>query len=133
MDEFHLVTYAQEIVSGAGSIAQLPAAVERFGWQRLLLCASPSLQRDRHFQVLQRSLGAKLVTYYDHVQAHVQDYQLAEVLSLAKEHQVDAVIGFGGGSPVGMAKAVAAALEEKRLGRPARAAFPTEQPLVPVI
>src|SRR5437660_11469775 len=39
----------------------------------------------------------------------------------------------GGGSPIGMAKAISIALEEKRTGQPARAAFPTEQPLVPVI
>jgi alcohol dehydrogenase class IV len=32
-----------------------------------------------------------------------------------------------------MAKAVSQALEEKRTGQPARAAFPTDQPLVPVI
>ena len=133
MDEFHLVTYAQEIIAGAGSIARLPEAVAHFGWQRLMLCASPSLRRDGQFEALHRSLGARLATYYDHVQAHVQDYQLAEAVSLAEAHQVDAVIGFGGGSPIGMAKAVAAVLEEKRLGRPARASFPTEQPLVPVI
>jgi maleylacetate reductase len=42
------------------------------------------------------------------------------------------VVGLGGGSPLGMAKAVASALEEKRTGCPARAAFPTDQPLVPV-
>jgi maleylacetate reductase len=32
-----------------------------------------------------------------------------------------------------MAKAVASALEEQRTGKPARAAFPTDQPLVPVV
>jgi len=43
------------------------------------------------------------------------------------------IIGLGGGSPIGMAKAVSLALEEQRTRQPARAKFPTDQPLVPVI
>jgi alcohol dehydrogenase class IV len=70
---------------------------------------------------------------FDHVQPHVQDVQAAKVLALAMENNVDAVIGMGGGSPIGMAKATGAALEEQRTGSPARATFPTDQPLVPVI
>ena len=80
-----------------------------------------------------RALGDRLVASYDHVQAHVPDFQVSEVVALASEQGIDAVIGLGGGSPIGMAKAVSFALEEQRSGRPARAGFPTEQPLVPVI
>ncbi|HLX41463.1 MAG TPA: iron-containing alcohol dehydrogenase, partial [Ktedonobacteraceae bacterium] len=47
--------------------------------------------------------------------------------------EIDALIGLGGGSSIGIAKAASFALEEQGRGRPARAAFPTEQPLVPVI
>jgi maleylacetate reductase len=39
----------------------------------------------------------------------------------------------GGGSPIGMAKAIAHTLEELRAGRPVRVASPTDQPLIPVI
>jgi alcohol dehydrogenase class IV len=56
-----------------------------------------------------------------------------EALALAVEKQADAMIGLGGGSPIGMAKAVANALEEKRAGAQAQAAFPTDQPRVPVV
>jgi alcohol dehydrogenase class IV len=82
---------------------------------------------------IEAALGSRLVTIFDHVQPHVQDVQLAETLALAIEKEIDAVIGIGGGSPIGMAKALASALEEKRSGRAARAAFPTDQPLIPVI
>jgi maleylacetate reductase len=54
-------------------------------------------------------------------------------LSLAVEHNIAAVIGLGGGSPIGLAKAISLALEARRSGQPARARFPTDQPLVPVI
>lgn len=133
MSAFHLVTYAQEIISGPGSLGQLAGAIERFAWRRLMVCASPSLRRNGHLEVLEATLGSQLVATFDHVQAHVQDVQLAEALTLAADQQVDAIIGIGGGSPIGMAKAVSFALEEQQIGRPARAAIPTEQPLIPVI
>jgi alcohol dehydrogenase class IV len=78
-------------------------------------------------------LGDRLVATYDHVQPHVPDFQVAEASALAYEKEIDAVIGLGGGSPIGMAKAVSLTLEERRAGQQARAAFPTDQPLVPVI
>jgi alcohol dehydrogenase class IV len=133
VNTFHLVTYAQEIIAGPGSIDQLADAVERFGWQRLMVCASPSMRRAGYLDTLMRTPGNRLVASYEHVQSHVQDCQLAEALTFAEERQIDAVIGLGGGSPIGMAKAVSFTLEERRRGRPAKATYPTEQPLVPVI
>ena len=51
-------------------------------------------------------LGKKLVAVFEHVQPHVQDHQVQEALALAQQKNVDAIIGLGGGSPIGMAKAV---------------------------
>ena len=133
IEKFRYVSYAQEIIFGAGSLPRLGEAVNRFGWQRLLLCTNRSMQAAGNIEAIKAALGDRLVAVFDHVQPHVQDVQVQEVLALTGEHGVDAVIGLGGGSPIGMAKAVASALEEKHNGRPARAAFPTDQPLVPVI
>lgn len=133
MNEFHYTGYAQEIIFGAGSLSGLSEAVERFHWRRLMLCSTGSLRRDGTIASIEHALGERLVGTYEYVQPHVPDFQVTEVLALADEHGVDALIGLGGGSPIGMAKVVSMALEEKRSGHPARAGFPTEQPLVPVI
>jgi maleylacetate reductase len=133
MTEFHYVSFAQEVIFGAGSLARLSEAVDGFHWQRLMLCASSSARRGGHVALVEAALGERLGAIYDHVQPHVPDFQVAEASALAAEHQVDAVIGLGGGSPIGMAKAVSQALEEKRTRQLALAAFPTDQPLVPVI
>jgi alcohol dehydrogenase class IV len=133
MNNFDYTTYAQEIIFGVGAIQRLGGAVERFGWQRLMLCTSPSLRPGGHVASIEAGLGSRLVATYEQVKAHVLDYQLAEALTLAAEQQIDAVIGLGGGSPIGMAKAISLALEEQRTGQPARAAYPTDQPLVPNI
>ncbi len=133
LDKFRYVSYAQEVIFGAGSLAQLGEAVERFGWQGILLCMNHSMRSSGHIASLEQILGDRLVLVFDKVQPHVQDTQVEEVLELADKKKMSAIIGMGGGSPIGMAKAVAAALEEKRTGRSARAASPTDQPLIPVI
>lgn len=133
MTQFHYTAYAQEIIFAAGGLAHLGEAVDHFPWRRLMLCTSPSLRANGHVATVEAVLGARLVATYERTQSHVLDFQLAEALQLATETGIDAVIGLGGGSPIGLAKAVSSALEEQRTGRPARAAFPTDQPLVPVI
>jgi maleylacetate reductase len=98
-----------------------------------MLCSTGSLRRDGTIASIEKILGERLVAVYDHVQPHVPDVQVAEASKFAYEKEVEAVIGLGGGSPIGMAKAVSQALEEQRTGQSARATFPTDQPLVPVV
>src|SRR5438105_1901906 len=133
MNEFHYTGYAQEIIFGAASLDRLGEAVERFHWRHLMLCSTGSLRRDGSIAKVEGILGDRLAATYEHVQPHVPAFQVAEAANLANEHEIDAVIGLGGGSPIGMAKAVSLAVEELRTGQPARAAFPTDQPLIPVV
>jgi maleylacetate reductase len=133
MNEFRYTNYAQQIIFGTGSISQLSEAIERFHWHRVMLCSTSSARRNGTITSLEKALGERLVASYEHVQPHVPDFQVSEVVARASELEIDALIGLGGGSPIGMAKAVSFALEERRRGRPARADFPTEQPLVSVI
>jgi maleylacetate reductase len=133
MNEFRYTSYAQEVIFGSGSLARLGEAVERFHWRRFMLCSTGTLRRDGTVGTIEEVLEERLVAGYDHVQPHVPDFQVVEATSIAYENEIDAVIGLGGGSSIGMAKAVSISLEAKRQGRPARADFPTEQPLVPVV
>jgi maleylacetate reductase len=132
MTDFGYTSYAQEIIFGPGAITRLGEAVERFGWRRVLVCTTGSARRGGTLEQVAASLGGRLVAVYDQVRPHVPAAQVAEATAMAAEQEADAVIGLGGGSPIGAAKAVGQALEEHRTGRPARAAFPTDQPLVPV-
>jgi maleylacetate reductase len=132
-NSFRYLGYAQEVIFGPGTLSRLGEAVERIGWRRLLLCTTGSARRAGHVAQLENILGDRLLGIYDHVQPHVPETQVAEALALAAQHNVEAVIGLGGGSAIGLAKAVSHGLEEQRTGKPARAAFPTDQPRVPVI
>lgn len=133
MVPFEYVTAAQKVVFGAGALDQLVEVVEAFGWRRLLLCTIPRFETEGVVERVRSNLGERLAAVYGGVAPHVQAPQVGEATALAQAEDVEAVIGLGGGSAIGLAKAVSLALEEIRLGRPARAAYPTDQPLVPVV
>src|SRR5712692_9375397 len=73
MSEFQYTGYAQEIIFGAGSLARLGEAVDRFGWRRMMLCSSGSLRRDGSVGAIESALGDRLVAIYERTQPHVPD------------------------------------------------------------
>ena len=129
MEDFHYQSLAQEIIFGPGSLERLREAVERAGWQRVMLVTSRSLAANGHAAAVQSALGERLSAVFDIVQPHVQQAQVEEAVAMvralttAQAGQIDAVIGLGGGSPIGMAKAAAHALDAGP--RPAVIAIPT--------
>src|SRR5512139_2796019 len=110
--KFDYAFNAQEIHFAAGSLTRISEAVERSGWQRLMLCTSRSARDAGRMASVEAMLDHRLVTVFDRVQPHVQDVQVDQSLALAAECGVDAIIGLGGGSSLGMAKAVASKLGE---------------------
>ena len=133
MQEFRYTNYAQDMLFGAGALAHIGQSVERFGWQRLLLCSTGTLRRSGLIAQLEEALAGRLVASYEHIQPHVPETQVAEALALAEAHQIDAVIGFGGGSAIGLAKAISHMLEKKNGSAQESDVTPIQQPLIPVI
>ncbi|MDQ4075502.1 MAG: iron-containing alcohol dehydrogenase [Chloroflexota bacterium] len=132
--EFGYTTTAQQIIFGAGAVTRLVEVVAPYDWQRLMLCTTPHLRENGSVDGVVATLGNQLVAIYEEVEPHVPGYQVKEAVALAVEQEVEAVIGLGGGSAIGMAKAVSMTLEARRSGRgEARAAYPTQQPLVPSV
>lgn len=104
--DFHNMMHGQEVIFRAGAVSHLEETLRHFAWKRVLLCTSHSMRANGHAQRLEAALGERLSASYDQVQPHVQDVQVAEVLRLASEKNADVVLGMGGGSSIGMAKAV---------------------------
>jgi len=113
MNGFRYISYAQEVIFDVGSLGRLGEMAEQSDWHRLLLVSTGSMRRTGRIAGLENTLGSRLAAIYDHVQPHVPDFQVAEVLELAWRSDVDAIAGLGGGSSIGMAKAVSFALGER--------------------
>ncbi len=118
MDQFRYITHSREILFGTDIIQKLGEAVEPFGWQRFMLCTGQALEKAGHVLPVKAALGKRLVVVFDRVLPHVQDIQTDQLLKIAREGKVDAIIGLGGGSPIGMAKAIAHGLEASHSGSP---------------
>ena len=74
MDEFQYFSYKQEVSFAPGALARLDQAMDRYGWQRLMLCANRSLSANGRLASLSAVLGERLVVY-DQVKPHVKDFQ----------------------------------------------------------
>jgi maleylacetate reductase len=133
MTDFHFISYAQEIIFGHLALTRMGEAFRHVGWERLMLCTNRSMRSNGHVAAVEEAVGDKLVAMFDSVRPHVPDVQLDEVVALAEASDVDAIIGLGGGSPIGMAKAAAYSLEKRRMGQPNTAPSPVAQPMIPVI
>jgi alcohol dehydrogenase class IV len=134
MKRFSYISASQQVVFGAGAINRLPELVDGFGFRRIMLCTIPRLAAqgglgDRVAGLLQ----GRLVAGYHRVRPHIPESQVEAATQAAMDGDIDAVIGLGGGSPIGMAKAVSRAVDSARSGQDPAAASPLDQPLVPVI
>lgn len=52
MDMFRYVFHAQEVIFASGALGQLREVVESSRWQRLMLCATPSMQRAGYAELI---------------------------------------------------------------------------------
>jgi maleylacetate reductase len=132
MKEFHVTAYAQEVIFGAGSLGQVGQLLERMGRQRVFLCTGNSQRRSGTVAALKNQVGERLVASCEEAQAHVPARQVDEVVKLAEGCQVDAVIGLGGGSALGLAKAVGFALTETRASGRAGALAQAQVPVMAI-
>ena len=100
-----------ETLEGAGSIKKLPALIKQKGYNNVLIVTDKVLYQDLHMlDSLIQSLEAEEIKYvvYDGVQPNPTDVNIAEGLALFKENNCQAMIAFGGGSPMDCSKGIGA-------------------------
>src|SRR5512146_620021 len=93
------------VVFGAGVLAQLPEELERLGAKRALLLSTPGRAEDA--RRLAASLGARAAGVYDKAVMHVPLPVAEDARRVARELGADCCVALGGGSTVGLAKAIA--------------------------
>ena len=98
---------AQQIVFGAGAVAQLPGIVKAIGARRVLLVSSSGRHASDDGQRLVKLLGRSLASTFAEVSSHVPTPTVQAALLQARRDGVDAIVSFGGGSCADLGKAVA--------------------------
>ena len=115
MSQFQFQTVSN-IISGIGSIQELRQILAERQFKQVLLVTDPSMVANQlHTPILEILENTKTpyVIYAD-VQADPPEHIVLTAVEFAKEHQVDAVIGFGGGSSLDVAKVIAILADPKQ-------------------
>lgn len=100
---------APEIVFGAGTLAQAPAVVARYGKRCLLVTGKHSLARSGQLPRIEESLQQNGVASVHCVVEGEPDLAIADACArFARENHCDVVLAVGGGSVIDAAKAAAA-------------------------
>jgi alcohol dehydrogenase class IV len=109
--------FEPEIIDGADSIKKLPAAVKEKGITTVLVVTDAVLMDLHMLDPLFEALNAAGIQYhlYDHVQPNPTIKNIEAALELYKGNNCQAIIAFGGGSPMDCAKVTGA-----RAARPNR-------------
>jgi len=103
MEGFTYVAMAARVVFGAGSVARLPAELDRLGAKHALLLSTPG----RAEMVKGVAKGVPVAGVFDKVVMHTPAELAAQAIELAKKLNADCCIAIGGGSTIGFAKAIA--------------------------
>lgn len=105
MESFVYTASPSRIVFGADSIDQLPAEIERLGAKRALIICTPR-QHDQAQAIADR-LPGRVAGIFDEAAMHVPIEVARKARALASELKADCALAVGGGSTVGLGKAIA--------------------------
>jgi maleylacetate reductase len=104
-DEFVHQSLPMRVVFGAGSSARLGAEVDRLGLHRVLVLCTP--EQESLARRLADGLGPRAVGVYPHARMHVPVEVAARAREAAAELGADGCVAAGGGSTIGLGKAIA--------------------------
>ncbi|WP_416979814.1 maleylacetate reductase [Streptomyces sp. T028] len=93
------------VVFGAGSLAQVPQEAERLGLRRLLVLSTPT--RRGLAERIAALLGDACVGRFTDARMHVPADIAAAAVKTARETRADGCLAVGGGSTIGLGKAIA--------------------------
>jgi len=104
-----------ETLEGPGSIRKLPAWIREKGFDNVLVVTDKGLlglgMLDSMFEEMDKA-GVKY-TVYDGVQPNPTDINVRDGLQLFRENNCQAIVAFGGGSPMDCAKGIGATAVKK--------------------
>jgi alcohol dehydrogenase class IV len=103
MQRFVYDSLPSRVVFGAGSLDSLPAELDHLGCRRALVVATSRARTDD----VVRRLGSRAAGIYDKAVMHVPIETARDARDLARRLDADLSIAVGGGSTIGLAKAIA--------------------------
>ncbi|WP_205297868.1 maleylacetate reductase [Pantoea sp. Cy-639] len=105
LQSFVYQSLPSRVVFGAGSLGQLEAELDALGVQRALLLSTP--QQRHAAEAMAQRLGTRSAGVFDRAVMHVPIETARAARQVARERGADCAIAIGGGSTIGLGKAIA--------------------------
>lgn len=97
----------ERVIAGPGSIAALPRELDRYGCQRAILVTGRTLGASPLLSRVTALMGRRCVDVFTKARQHVPAGTVDALVGTIQEASADALVSFGGGTPVDTAKAAA--------------------------
>lgn len=104
MDEFEYNANPGRVIFGRGTIKKLPAELERQKLSKPLLLSTP--EQISQADDLKNILGGKVAGVFNQATMHTPTNVTDKALEYAKAQGADCVVSIGGGSTIGLGKAI---------------------------
>src|SRR5260370_2490204 len=105
MNQFIFTSHPQRVVFGTGALGRIEAEVDLLGARHALILATPDQRRDA--ERIAGILGSGVAGVFDRAAMHVPVEVAREARELARRLDADCAIAIGGGSTIGLGKAIA--------------------------
>lgn len=103
-------TKLERVVFGPGKVATLGRELERRGLNRAVVATGKTLGKSKLLERVTGALGARCAAVYAGCAQHVPAATVRELTAEMRRVDADAVISFGGGSPIDTVKVAAASI-----------------------
>ena len=109
MKPFVYIANPSRVIFGSGTIKQLPDEVLRLGIQRPLVLSTPrqSGYADHLEALLNKVSGIESAGQFNNATVHTPMDVTMEAMAIVSQRKVDGIIAVGGGSTIGLGKAIA--------------------------
>lgn len=105
MNSFTFNSYSQKVLFGNGVLARLDEEVAALGASRTLVLSTPNQAQEAERVVEQ--LGPRAAGLFAGAVMHVPVETARQAIEAAAQRGADSIVAFGGGSTIGLAKAIA--------------------------
>ena len=104
MQSFTYRSAPSHVVFGSGTLAQLPEVIRQVGGKRVLLLSKP--RRAAQVEALGSALGSLKFAYFHDATLHTPVHVTERAMQLVSAESIDVVVALGGGSTIGLGKAI---------------------------
>ncbi|WP_296704652.1 maleylacetate reductase [Algoriphagus sp.] len=114
IQSFEYKSFPIQVHFGQGTFSKLPELLKES--RKAFIIASPRLQN--RVKELSTTLSSERIFHFKEVVQHVPSHLVEKALMEQKKHQADILVAIGGGSAVGLAKAMALQLKQPIIAIP---------------